>query len=666
MEPQEHPKQEPQKRMRAWSSDALEDIQGTVIKPTRSSRRPHAPHGTRPGSIRRPAHHPGSPLDRRHAPTKKTAHTVKGPLKSKFGKHEKSRGREEAEIRPPAKPIPPPATDTIRIIPLGGCEGVGKNMTAVEFGGDIFIIDAGFMFPGEESPGVDYIIPDVSYLVERREKIRGIFITHGHLDHIGGLPYFIEKLGMPPIYTRLFGAMMIKKRQAEFPHVPTPDLQIVEKNSRIKAGNTYVRFFNVTHTIPDSMGIIIETPWGNLIFAGDLKVDHIDQVPLPSEVEIYSALGKENNLFMASDSTNTTKGGWSDSETTVRENLREIVKEARGRLFMGTFASLVERVIYVITEAEKMGKKVIIDGRGMRESVEIATELGRVKLQPGTIIPVEDVDKYPENRIVVMATGAQADEYSSLQRMSIKTHKYLKLHKGDTVVLSSSVIPGNEKGVEILKDNLARQGANIIHYRMKDVHSSGHAYADEAKWLYQMIKPRFFMPIHGGHYMLRVHEQVAIGAGIAPENIVVPDNGSIVEITGGGTKIHMLKEKAPADVIMVDGLGDGAGVNEIVIRDRKVLAEDGMFVIIATIDVKTGMLRQSPDIISRGFIYLKESRELLKETRQLIKKTIESVTTDMHPINIDFVKNHVREKTARFLLQKTRKRPIILPVLIEV
>jgi len=565
----------------------------------------------------------------------------------------------------PKAVIPPLGKGNIRIIPLGGVEGVGMNMTVVEFNDDIFIIDAGFMFPGEESPGVDYIIPDVTYLVERKDKIRGIFITHGHLDHIGGIPYIMQKLGNPPIYTRLFGAMMIRKRQAEFPHIPTPDLKIVEKDDRVKSGNTHIRFFNVTHTIPDSMGIIIESQWGNILFMGDLKVDHINQVPLPAEDELYTRLGNENNLFMAADSTNTTRPGWSDSETTVRENLREIVSQATGRLIMGTFASLVDRVIYVIQEAEKMGKKVIIDGRGMRESIEIATELGRVKMQPGTIIPVEDVDKYPEDRILIMATGAQADEYSSLQRMSIKTHKYLKLHKRDTIVLSSSVIPGNEKGVEILKDNLARQGANIIHYRMKDVHSSGHAYADEATWLYQKIKPKFFMPVHGGHYMLRVHEQVAISAGIKPENIVVPDNGSIIEILDG-KKIHMLKDKAPTDMIMVDGMGDGAGVNEIVIRDRKVLAEDGMFVIIATIDVRTGKLRQSPDIISRGFVYLKESRELLKETRDLIKKSIEQVTVDMHPINIDFVKNHVREKTGRFLLQKTNKRPIILPVLIEV
>jgi len=579
--------------------------------------------------------------------------------------HHTRRERKEDEEKPKVI-IPPVVKDTVRIIPLGGVEGVGMNMTVVEFNNDIFIVDAGFMFPGEDSPGVDYIIPDVTYLVERKDKIRGIFITHGHLDHIGGLPYFIEKLGMPPVYTRLFGAMMIKKRQAEFPQVPMPDLKIVETDSRVKAGSSYVRFFNVTHTIPDAMGVIIESPWGNILFMGDLKVDHIDQIPLPSEVKLYEKLGKENNLFMASDSTNTHKPGWSDSETTVRENLREIVRTATGRLIMGTFASLVDRVIYVITEAEKMGKKVIIDGRGMRESIEIATELGRLKMQEGTIIPVEEVDNYPADRILIMATGAQADEYSSLQRMSIKTHKYLKLHKGDTVVLSSSVIPGNEKGVEILKDNLSRQGAKIIHYRLKDVHSSGHAYGDEATWLYKMIKPKFFMPVHGGHYMLRMHEEVAIGAGVKPENVAVPDNGSIVEITGGGKKIHILKEKAPTDMVMVDAGGEGAGVHELVIRDRKVLAEDGMFVIIATIDVKTGKLRQSPDIISRGFVYLKESRELLKEVRGLIKKTIEGVTIGMHPINIDYVKNLVREKTSRYLLQKTRKRPIILPVLIEV
>ncbi len=556
--------------------------------------------------------------------------------------------------------------DVIRIIPLGGVEEIGKNMTVIEYKDEIIIVDVGLQFPGEDAPGVDYIIPDTNYLLKKKKNIKGIFVTHGHLDHIGGIPYVVERLGNPTIYSRLLPILMIKKRNDEFPSLPKMNLRVVEKESRIIVGkHLSVRFFNVTHTIPDSMGLIIETPHGNIIFTGDIKIDHDNDKPLQHEINTFEKLGKENNLVLLADSTNVEKTGWSFSERTVHENLKKIIAESKGRLIIGTFSSLLERIIFIIKTAEELGKKVVIKGKSMRDNIAIAKEIKMLDVKPTTIIPPEEMENYPTNKLVILATGAQGDELAALMRMSQKKDPHIKLNKNDVVLLSSSIIPGNEKSVQKLKDNISRQGSKIIHYRMADIHSSGHANYEEILWVHKMIKPKFFIPIHGHHFMLRVHAEIAKTAGMNEDNIVIPDNGSIIEITDGGQKIAKSKETASAGVVMVDGLGNG-DVSDVVIRDRQILAEDGMFVIIAIIDIKTGKVKQSPDIISRGFIYLKESQDLLKQVRILATKTIEKITTDMHPINLDYAKNNLREKVGKFLAQKTAKRPIILPVILEV
>ncbi|MBI1975484.1 MAG: ribonuclease J [Candidatus Vogelbacteria bacterium] len=556
--------------------------------------------------------------------------------------------------------------DRVRIIPLGGVEEVGKNMTVVEYKDSIIIVDMGFQFPDEESmPGVDYIIPDISYLIERKDKIRAVFITHGHLDHIGGIPYIMDRLGNPPIFTRLLTSIMIQKRQEEFPHLPKLNINIIEKDTRLVFGDQIgVRCFYVTHTIPDAMGIIIETLWGNIIFTGDLKVDHNEGIPLAHEVQTFGALGREKNLLLLADSTNIERPGWSFSERVVHENIVKIIKETDGRLIVGTFASLLERIIFIMETAEKLGKKVVIEGRSMQNNIAIARELGILKVQDTTIVSAQDSATYPDSKIIVLATGAQGDRYAALMRMAQKEHKTMKLRPGDTVLLSSSVIPGNEKDVQRLKDNLARQGARILHYRVADVHSSGHANADETRWIHQEIKPRFFVPVHGYHQFLRVHAELA--SEVMPKShIVVPDNGSVIEIVDNGSKIVMLPKKVSAESVMVDAIA-GGDINEIVIRDRKLLAQEGMFVIIASVEKGTGRVRQSPDIISRGFIYLKESQELLRTIRALVRKTIEKSVSEMHPVNFDFVKNTVRDKVSKTLFQETGKRPIVIPVLLEV
>ena len=570
----------------------------------------------------------------------------------------------EGDEKPKVK-IPPLAQGNVRIIPLGGVEEIGKNMTLIEYGNDIIVVDAGFLLPGEEVPGVDYVIPDVTYLEERKSKIRGLVVTHGHLDHIGGIPYIMEKIGNPPIYTSLLTAVMIKKRQEEFPHVARLNIQVVEPKDKLKLGNLPVRFFATTHTIPDSIGVIIETPYGNIIITGDIKLEHDHGQIKEIENAVYKKLGEEKNLLLIAESTNVEKPGFSFSEKEVQNNLKKIISEVPGRVIIGTFASLFERIIAIIEACEELGKKVAVEGRAMKTNIEIAKELGYLKVNKNIFISSDDIDSHPDNKIVILATGAQGDEYAALMRIAQREHRTVKLKKGDTILLSSSVIPGNEKAVQKLKDNLSRQGAKIVHYGIADVHSSGHAYQGELEWIQRMIKPQYFMPVHGNHYMLRVHADLAERLGLPEKNIIVPDNGSVVEIQDGGKKAIILKPTASAKLVMVDGLGTG-NVQEVVIRDRQLLAQDGMFVLIAIVDMSTGKVRKSPDIISRGFVYLKESQDLLRYVRILTKKTIEDSTAKMHPINLDYVKNNVREELGKYLFQKTHKRPIILPVLIEV
>lgn len=577
-------------------------------------------------------------------------------------------------IRREGDVIPPLAPDAIRIIPLGGVEEVGKNMTAIEFGNDIIVVDIGVQFKNDATPGVDFILPNTRYLEERQDKIRAVLITHGHLDHIGAIPYVMPRIGNPPLYTRLLTSVLIQKRQEEFPHLPKLDLQVVEKNSTITIGGFKVRFFSVTHTIPDAMGLIIETPYGSIVHTGDLKLDHTDGIVSPEEEAEYDRAfprtggpaGPTNVLILMADSTNVENPGFSMPEKTVHKNLEEIIKGMQGRLIIATFSSLLERLLKIIEFSEKYGKKVIVEGRSMKQNIEICKHLGLLKAKKDTIIPADDLEKYPPDRIVILATGAQGDEYGAIMRMSNKTHAKIRITPRDTIILSSSVIPGNERSVQQLKDNLSRLGAKILHYRIADVHSSGHANRDETAWIHRKIHPKFFMPLHGYHYMLRAHCDIAKDAnGLTEADVIIPDNGSVVEIQQGGTKIVKLKEKAPSGLVLVDGFSVG-DVQDVVIRDRQALAQDGIFIVFGIMDARTGKLRKSPDIISRGFIYLRESQDLLHEVRLLIKETAEKASRGQNPISVDYVKEAITDNVSKFLMQRTAKHPMVIPVLLTI
>lgn len=563
--------------------------------------------------------------------------------------------------------IPKISDGVIRIIPLGGVEEIGKNMTAIEIGNDIIVVDAGMQFKTESTPGIDYIIPNTTYLEENKDKIRAMLVTHGHLDHIGGIPLVMSRIGNPPLYSRNLSILVMKRRQEEFPHLPPLNANIVEKDSVVYAGNIRIRFFGVTHTMPDSMGIVIETPYGSIVTPGDYKLDQINGVVTPEEEKEYAFFDKEKVLLLMTDSTNIENEGFSLPEIKVHEGLEKLIKQISGRIIISAFASSITRLMKIVEIAESLGKKVVLDGRSLKSNMEVCELAGIFKPKKGTIIPVEDADSYPPNKVLIMMTGAQGEEFAALGRAANKTHKKFSIKPGDTIILSSSIVPGNEIAVQHLKDNLSRHGVRIVSYRTSEeyIHATGHGNQEDIKWLHRKTHPKFFVPIHGWHSMLVKHKEIAMSIGMPEENIIVPDNGSIIEITDEGSKIILRKEKAPSGPMMVDGFSVG-DEQDVVIRDRVMLAQDGMFVLIATIDSTTGKLRKSPDIISRGFIYLKENQELLHQVRLIIKKTIEDDTKGFKPLDFDTIKTDLGDNISKFLFQKTAKRPLVIPVLLSI
>lgn len=556
------------------------------------------------------------------------------------------------------------APGVVRIIPLGGVEEVGRNMTMFEIGEDIIVVDMGFAFKDEATPGVDYILPNAQYLAERKHKIRGVIITHGHLDHIGAIPYLIEQLGNPKIYCRNFTNLMIRKRQEEFPHLKPLNIEVVESATKLKLGKLDISFFAVTHSIPDAMGIMIDTPHGKIVHTGDLRLDHDDGIPSQLEEEVYSIFKDEKVLLLLADSTNSENPGFSMSERVVMKNIERIIREVPGRLIASMFSSQVERLLKLLEIAEKMGKKVAIEGRSMKTNMEVIRAAGMLNVAETTLIDISEMYKYPDNKIICMVTGSQGEEFGALMRISTKTHKYIAINPNDTILMSSSIIPGNERGVQRLKDNLSRQNAKIIHFKTSDVHSSGHANRDEQAWIISKINPKFFIPIHGYHYMLHVHGQTAISVGVKPQNVIIVDNGSIVEIQPDGETIVKTATKAPSSMIFVDGFSVG-NMQEVVLRDRTALAQDGVFVTAVVVDSRSGLLKKSPDIVSRGFVYLKESQELLKQVRMLIRKKIEDNPSVLRQ-EIEDTRNDLNDTISKFFVKKTGKAPIVMCIVIMV
>lgn len=565
-------------------------------------------------------------------------------------------------------PVIPEITDedTVRIIPVSGVEEIGRNMNIIETKDDIIVIDAGFQFVSEESnaPGINYILPNTQYLEERKHKIRALVVTHGHLDHIGGIPFILERIGNPPIYTQYLTSLMILKRQEEFPQMDAVNMNVIREGESFTVGKTKIKTFRVTHSIPDAMGVCVETKHGDVVVTGDIKLVNEDGKVVVEEKESWLKVGENKNIALLCDSTNADREGFSASEAKVYQTLEEIIRSARGRLIVGTFASQFDRLTSIIQTCENLGKKVVLEGRSIKTNLDIATTAKLIEIKPGTIINANDMGDYPSDRIVILTTGAQGEKFAALMRMATDKHKFITLNENDTVVLSSSIIPGNEIAVQILKDNIYRKNVRVINYKGSHVHSSGHGNAGELVWVHQAIKPTFLVPVHGHHFHLKSHMYAAIENGFPRQNIAVPDNGTIIDIKNG-TEMKVLPMKIPNELMMVDGFTVGTR-QEVVLRDRQTLAEDGMFVIIATVNPKNGKLRKSPDIISRGFIYLRENQQLLSEARVLIKRTIEKQTERQNPIDLEAVKDDVTDVVSGFLMQKTQKTPMVIPVLIGI
>lgn len=616
---------------------------GNSFSSSNNSRRNSRP-GQRRHSSEKPGVRPNRPAGRKAQRRPKNNRPIKRPV------------TEKVQI--------PPIGDNIRIIPLGGVEEVGKNMTAIEIGETIIVVDAGFQFKDEQTPGIDYIIPNTRYLEENKHKVKGLFITHGHLDHIGAIPYVIDKIGNPPIYSREFGAIMIQKRHTEFPHLPKLDMRIIDGDETVViSDNLKIETFPISHTIPDSMGLIIKTHMGDIAFIEDVRVDNIAGVPTDEEVEQYKRFKDKEILLLTMDSTSIEKPGWSLSEQVVVQNLERIIKETSGRLFIGTFASQVERIMAIIKLADRYGKKVVIEGRSMKSNLEIVKQLKLMSAE--NIIPMSEADNTAPDRLVYLVTGSQGEEFAVLNRVANETHKTLKFKETDTILLSSSIIPTNHNAVVRLKDNLYRSKARVITYLDSDVHASGHGNKEELKWIHEKINYKFFMPVHGQHFMLIQHGELSESLGTKKENIVIPDNGSIIEISDNGNKIEKLPMKVPADRVTVDGFSV-SDLQDVVFRDRQLLSEAGIFVIVASINTRTGRLKKSPDIISRGFVYLRESQELLHEARNIIKRTIEKNIKGKKQVDFENLKDIVSKEISNYLFQQTAKEPLVIPVILGV
>lgn len=554
-------------------------------------------------------------------------------------------------------------TKNLRLIPLGGLGEVGRNMMLLEYERAVLIIDMGFRMPEEDMPGVDYIIPNISYLRENKKDIVGIVFTHGHYDHIGAIPYLASELGFPKMFGATLTRGIILRRQEDFPRQPKLYVEKVKDGTQIKLFPFKVEFVRLNHNIPDNLGLFIETPVGNIFHTSDFKFDRNPINDPPTNFEKLKQIGRRRIMLLLSDSTGAEETGHSFSEETINENLEDIFKTSKGRIISATFASLLNRIQQIIALSEKYGRKVAVEGYSMKANVEIAKALNYLKFKKGTIVSTKETVKYPDSKITILCTGAQGEGSAVLMRIATGEHKTLRIKKGDSVIFSSSIIPGNERTVQILKDDLLRQGANVFHYKMMDIHAGGHAQQEELKQMIQLMRPKFFLPIHGQYSMLVQHAELARNQGIPEKNAIVVENGHIVNVNQ--KEIFIEKKTVPSNYIMVDGLGVG-DVGEVVLRDRQALATDGMFVIVVVVDRQLGKVRGSPDIISRGFVYLRESKGLLKETRKKVIGIVNGAAGSGGAVNWAYVKEEIKNKIGQFLYTKTQRRPMILPVVIEV
>jgi len=568
----------------------------------------------------------------------------------------------------PERETNPIGSGKLRVIVLGGLEEVGRNMTLFEYNKEVIIIDMGLQFPEEDMPGIDYIIPDVTYLEGKENWVKGVIISHGHYDHIGAIPHLIGKIGNPPMFMGKLTAGLVRKRSKEFVKCPKLAITEIDETRRLQLGKYFqVEFLRVNHSIPDCFAVIIYTPLGMIIHTGDFKIDYSPVNDKPADLNRIAQIGGRGVKLLLADSTDSTQPGYQISESSIGDEMSRLFEKLTGRIIISTFASQLSRIQKIFDLTEKFGRKIYLQGRSMNDNVEIAQQIGYLKFNPKILATDHELIRLPDDKIIILGTGAQGENNAFLMKVVNGEHRQINLRRGDTVIFSSSVIPGNERTIQNLKDMMVRQGAKVIHYEMMDVHAGGHAMQEDLKLMMRLLKPEYFMPIEGNHYMLRAHAELAEQVGLDKNKIFVADNGQVVEFSRnqqGVVSGRMTNEKVPTNYIMVDGLGVG-DVSNIVLRDRRVMSADGMIVIIATIDSKTGEPIGNPDIISRGFVYMKENKELIQKTRMKVKKIVKD-RAPKTPVDDDYIKNKIRNDIGQFLFSQTKRRPMVLPVVIKV
>ena len=546
----------------------------------------------------------------------------------------------------------------LRIIPLGGLGEIGKNMMVYEQGQDILLVDCGVMFPGEQFLGIDFVIPNIEYLLANRHRLRGIIITHGHEDHTGGLPYIWPKLGVP-IYATKLTAGLIEVKMNEF-QIKNFPIRLIKAGDLVQLGSFRVEFFRVNHSIPDCVGLAIHTAQGVFIHTGDFKFDETPVFEDPTDMAKLSFYGQRGVQCLLSDSTNAEVPGHSISEREVGKAIEEIFRRTKKRLIVTSFASLISRLQLVINAAAKFRRKVAISGYSMEKNLEMAARLGYLKLPQGVLQDIRHINRLPDEEVVILCTGSQGEEMSALVRMANGEHKQIQIKPGDTVLISASMIPGNERAIYDTIDNLYRLGAQCIYKKELGIHESGHAKQEELKKMIEVIKPRYFIPIHGEYRMLFHHAELAQERGVPKDRTLVAEDGQVIEFKKGEGRLT--QEKVNASYVLVDGLGVG-DIGQIVLRDRQVMAKDGIFVVILTIDKRTGKIITSPDIISRGFVYMRQSEDLIQRARFEVKKMF-ARHTNRFPLDLDYIKRSIRDEMGEFLYKNTERRPMVIPVII--
>jgi len=551
------------------------------------------------------------------------------------------------------------AKSVLRLIPLGGLGEIGRNMMVLEYDDDIIVIDAGLMFPENEMLGIDIVIPNMEYLIERRDKVRGIVITHGHEDHIGGLPYLLEQITVPVYATRLTRGLIEVKLQ-EYHGQDKAQLRTISAGESLRLGCFKLEFFHVCHSIPDCVGLAIDTPVGLVVHSGDFKFDHTPVDGRITDFGKLAELGQRGVHLLLSDSTNAETPGYTASEKVVGRMLERVFAEAPGRILVATFASNISRIQQVIDAAQIYDRKVGVVGRSMVNNVRMARELGYLTMTDDVLLPIDRIRRLPEDEVAIVTTGSQGEPTSALTQMAVGEFRQLQIIPGDTVVISATPIPGNEESINNNINNLFRLGANVIYDQLMEVHVSGHGAQEEEKLMLNLVRPRYFVPIHGEYRHLALHARLAEEVGVERENIFVLESGDVLELTRQEGRVT---GQVPAGYVFVDGLGVG-DVGQVVLRDRKALAQEGFFIAVVGVDSQTGHVVSGPDIVSRGFVYMAESETLIEEAKDLVLNALQQ--SEGRPVEWGMLNAKVKDTLSEFLYRRTRRRPMILPVVMEV